>query len=206
MTLLWIIGNGGHAKVAIDTLRATGIHTLAGIVSDDSAMTPVIPNVMHTGPVSRETMQQQGIRQAFIAIGTNATRARIATELGPDVEWIPLIHPSAIVSPAAMIGSGVLLAAGSIVQTSTHIGEHAIINTAASIDHDCDIGKYTHIAPGVHIAGGVTVGEQTLVGIGSSVIPGINIGKHVTIGAGSVIIRDVPDGAKVAGNPATPIR
>ena len=37
------------------------------------------------------------------------------------------------------------------------------------------------------------------------VIPGIKIGAWAVVGAGSVVIRDVPDGAKVAGNPARPI-
>src|SRR5690606_31617014 len=165
---------------------------VAGVISDDPDAPPVDPGLMHIGPVSPEVLRRHGVDRAIIAIGANTARARIAEELDGKVEWVNAVHPSAIVSPSATIGAGVLLAAGSIVQPSVTVEDHAIINTGAVVDHDAVIGACTHIAPGARLAGHVTVGEGTLVGIGSSVIPGITIGAHATIGAGSVVIRDVP--------------
>jgi acetyltransferase EpsM len=38
-------------------------------------------------------------------------------------------------------------------------------------------------------------------GIETCIIQGIEIEKLETIGAGTVILKDIPDGAKVVGNP-----
>jgi len=202
---VWVIGNGGHAKVVIDALRLQRSCQVAGIISDDPAAPPVEPGLLHIGPVSPDVLRRHGVDRAIIAIGANSVRARIAAELDDAVEWVSAIHPSAIVSPTATIGTGILLAAGSIVQPSVAVGDHAIINTGASVDHDSVIGACAHIAPGAHLAGNVMVGEGTLVGVGASVIPGITIGTNAIIGAGSVVIRDIPDNARVVGNPARPI-
>lgn len=65
---------------------------------------------------------------------------------------------------------------------------------------------YVHISPNAALAGNVEVGEGTHIGIGTAIIQGIKIGKWCTIGAGAVIIKDVPDGAKVVGNPGKIIK
>ncbi len=106
---------------------------------------------------------------------------------------------------AASVGEGTVVMAGSVIQARAVIGRHVIINTAATLDHDVVVGDYAHIAPGCHLCGNVTVGEGALLGVGTVVIPGIKIGAWAVVGAGSVVIRDVPDGAKVAGNPARAI-
>jgi acetyltransferase-like isoleucine patch superfamily enzyme len=46
------------------------------------------------------------------------------------------------------------------------------------------------------------VGECTLIGAGSVIAPQVTIGKECMIGAGAVVVHDVPDYAKVIGNPA----
>jgi len=50
------------------------------------------------------------------------------------------------------------------------------------------------------------VGDGTWIGAGATVIQCVKIGKNCMIGAGSVVIHDVPDGARVAGNPAKDIQ
>ncbi len=143
----------------------------------------------------------------IVAIGDNALRKQEA-EWAESRAWKfgTLVDPSARVGTYFFgIGQGSVIMAGVIVQTNSCIGRHAIINTAATIDHDCIIGDYAHIAPGCHLCGNVTVGEGALLGVGTVVIPGIKIGAWAVVGAGSVVIRDVPDGAKVAGNPARAI-
>jgi sugar O-acyltransferase (sialic acid O-acetyltransferase NeuD family) len=202
MIPLWIFGNGGHAKVAIDVLKAGKHFALAGIISDDPTAEPVEPGVPHIGPLSIATIRQHNVHRAFIAIGSNSTRARISGLLDDSVAWISLVHPTATVAPTAILDKGVLLSAGCIVQPFVSVGAHAIINTGATVDHDSTVGTCAHIAPGVHLAGNVQVGEGAFLGVGAVVIPGIAIGRDAIVGAGSVVIHDVPNGDRVAGNPA----
>lgn len=48
----------------------------------------------------------------------------------------------------------------------------------------------------------VTIGSNVWIGGGAIILPGLRIGDDAVIGAGSVVTRDVPAGARVAGNPA----
>lgn len=205
MNPVWVIGNGGHAKVVIDAIACQGLYQIAGVLSDSPDEPAVLAEVSHHGPVTRDLVQRLGVRQAVIAVGDNLVRARIANMLDGCVRFVPVIHPSATVASAASIGAGAVISAGSVVQAGAVIDDHAIINTAATVDHDCYIGEFAHIAPGCHLAGNVSIGRGTLMGIGSVAIPGVVIGPDAIVGAGSVVIRDVDPADRVAGVPARPL-
>lgn len=206
MTLVWVIGNGGHAKVVVDAIVSEGQYEIKGILSDAPEEVPIAPNVPHEGPITKDIIGRLGIRHAVIAIGSNLVRARIADVLYELVDFVPVIHPSATVASTASIGRGAVVCAGSVVQPSVTLGAHCIVNTGATVDHDCRIAPFVHIAPGVHLAGDVSVGQGTLLGIGAVVIPGVTIGEDAVVGAGSVVIRDVDPGSRVAGVPAQLLR
>jgi acetyltransferase EpsM len=143
----------------------------------------------------------------ILGVGCNQTRLRIARDCLDRSRSLPVIqHAHSWVSPSAICGAGTVIMANATVQTLCRIGIACIINTGASVDHDCILGDGVHIAPGVHLAGHVTVGSGTHIGIGASVIGGISIGNGCLIAAGAVVIRDVPDGQRVAGIPARPMK
>jgi acetyltransferase-like isoleucine patch superfamily enzyme len=48
----------------------------------------------------------------------------------------------------------------------------------------------------------VSIADDVWIGIGAIILKGVAIGKGVRIGAGAVVTRDVPEGARVFGNPA----
>lgn len=48
----------------------------------------------------------------------------------------------------------------------------------------------------------VQIDDDVWIGIGAIILKGVHIGSGAKIAAGSVVTRDVPAGAKVAGNPA----
>lgn len=52
----------------------------------------------------------------------------------------------------------------------------------------------------------IRVGPGAFVGARSFVLPGVELGAACVVGAGAVVTRDVPPGARVAGNPARVIR
>ena len=55
---------------------------------------------------------------------------------------------------------------------------------------------------GVETALPVTIEDRVWIGGGAILLPGVTIGREAVVGAGSVVTRDVPAGARVAGNPA----
>ena len=48
----------------------------------------------------------------------------------------------------------------------------------------------------------VEIADDVWIGIGAIILKGVKVGKDARIGAGAVVTRDVPDGARVFGNPA----
>jgi sugar O-acyltransferase (sialic acid O-acetyltransferase NeuD family) len=193
-----VLGAGGHAKVVVAALEASG-ETIGGLFDDDATLWG---RAVLGWPVSgsRSLASERGLRRAILAIGANEARRRVADSL--DHDWVAVVHPRAWVHGTVRLGSGAAIMAGAIVQPASTIGRHAIVNTGASVDHDCRVGDFAHIAPGARLAGGVVVGEGALVGIGSSVIEGIEIGAGAIVGAGAAVIAPVPAGARVAGVPA----
>lgn len=190
-----IFGGGGHAKVVRSILSACGKQVNG--VFDDNWQTVKLPDTEIARGYDPMFMPGEGL---IIAIGNNADRRRVAERT---VHAFGIaIHPTAIVDHSVRIGEGVVIIHNAVVQAECCIGDHVIINTAATIDHECMLENFTHIGPGATLCGGVRVGECALVGAGSVVLPGVRIGRECVIGAGSVVISDVPDYAKVAGNPA----
>lgn len=76
------------------------------------------------------------------------------------------------------------------------IGPNVQIYTAA---HALDADKRIQ---GVETALPVTIEDRVWIGGGAILLPGVTIGREAVVGAGSVVTRDVPAGARVAGNPA----
>lgn len=196
-----VFGAGGHARVAIDVLRADGWTIVACVApggGDDVAGVPVVDD-----SAVASLREERSVRFAHVAIGDNGVRQRIAdAAVEQGFELATAISTRAYVADDVTVGSGSLVVHGAVVNVGTMLGRGSIVNTAASVDHDGVIGDFVHIAPGTHLAGNVHVGDRSFIGIGSSVIPGIEIGRDVTIGAGSVVIRPVADDDRAWGNPA----
>ncbi len=117
-----------------------------------------------------------------------------------------VIHPTARVSPLATIGTNVLIMAGAVITANAVIGDHVCVLPNTVVHHDVAIGAWSLIGSNVTIAGGASLGENCYVGSGSSIMNGLSVGEGALVGLGSNVIRDVPAGARVAGNPARRMR
>lgn len=186
---MYLYGASGHAKVILDILKASSI-PIEGIFDDNRDITNILGI-----PVSIP-MKIKG--PLIISIGNNAIRKKIAKNL--TVKFGCGLHPSALISDHARIGSGTVVMHGAIIQSCVQIGQHCIINTGASVDHECKIADYVHISPHATLCGNVEVGEGTWIGAGAIIIPGVKIGKWSIIGAGTVVSKNIPDYVLAAGN------
>jgi UDP-perosamine 4-acetyltransferase len=201
-----VIGAGGHAKVLIELLREAGF-TPVGLIDKAPSHAALFGVPVLGGDDILPALRAEGIAQACVALGANALRQRIGQSLAAlGFQLPPAIHPSAYVSPSALVAPGVVVMARAVVNTDTRLAACAIVNSGAVVEHDNDIGEAAHIAPGCALAGNVTVGALALVGVGSAVRPGIAIGARAIVGAGAAVVRDVPEGAVVGGVPAQIIR
>jgi sugar O-acyltransferase (sialic acid O-acetyltransferase NeuD family) len=195
-----IVGAGGHAKVVMDALIASG--TARDTIS------------VRDGDPAREGTEVAGFRIAcpelpdgtrealHIAIGSNAARAMLH-ERAAQSAFVTVVHPSASVADSAMLGAGSFVGAGAVIGPEAVIGKSVIVNHGAVIDHDCAVGDFSHVAPNATLGGGVTVGARVLIGSGAVLLPGVSVGDGATVGAGAVVLGDIGEGETWAGNPAT---
>ncbi len=203
MTRVLVIGAGGHARPVIEALVAGG-HGIAGL-RDDAPGGPVLGHP-RLGPVGLlESLAREGIAAA-VAIGDNATRARIGARLASlGIPMPAVIHPAALISPSASIGPGAQLMARAVIGPEAAIGALALVNTGAIVEHECRLGEAAHLGPGAVLCGGVTVGARALVAAGAVVRPGLAIGEDAVVAPGAAVAAGVPPGGRWGGVPAHPL-
>ena len=201
-----IIGAGGHAKVVLDLLLASGC-TVVGMLDVDPQSLgrqilghPVLAeDITLAAHLPGTVLLANGVG----GIGHTEQRRRVFERMVTQGYVFPaLIHPTAIIARDVMVEDSAQVMAGAVIQTGAHIGHNSIVNTRAIIDHDCQIGGNCHIAPGATLSGSVRLGDGAHVGTGACVIQGIHIGAHACVGAGAVVIRDVASHSVVTGVPA----
>lgn len=199
-----IFGAGGHAKVVIDAIEIAGLDEIRFLVDANPAR--VGTRLKHYQVRSEQeglSAGASGSLRAFVAIGNNEARKRIAQmakQFGFGLATV--VHPASVRASDAILGEGSLVMPGSVINACAVIGSNAIINTGAIVEHDCRVGDFTHIAPRATLCGGVDIGDDTLIGAGAIILPGIKVGVGAVVGAGAIVLSDVPDGATVKGIPA----
>jgi len=205
---LLIVGAGGHAKVVVDAARASGKYEILGILDQDSTRWgEAILAVPILGDERLLLDRRLSSAAVVIAIGDNATRARVAERLAAmGVTFATVVHPSSSLGEDVALGHGTVVLAGVVVNSGSVVGRHVILNTSSSVDHDCRIGDFVHVSPGVRLAGGVHVGAHAHLGIGACAVPNVSIGAGSIVGAGAAVIADVADAAVVVGVPARPLK
>jgi acetyltransferase EpsM len=103
------------------------------------------------------------------------------------------IHPTALISPSAQIGEGVVISHNASVGPKVKIGHFNMLNSRCTIGHDSILGDYNFISPQVAISGNTKIGDENLLGTNSCTIPGITIGNNNKIAAGMVVFKPVGD-------------
>lgn len=186
-----IIGVGGHAKVVLDIIKNMNEYTVDGFL-DDHCTDCEFCGYRVIGRI--EDLDHD--IDYIIGIGDVYTRQTIVTKY-PNINFITVIHPTAIVSDTAIIDNGVVICAGAIIQTYAHIKPHCLINTNCNIDHESCIGEFTNISPSVTICGRVNIGSLCMIGANSTIIQNVKIGDCCVIGAGTIIVRNVPSSTRM---------
>lgn len=207
-----IVGGGGHARVVIDTLRASGDASPYAVLDRNAQLwgkdVDGVP-VLGGDDLLRELLGR-GVTRFAIGVGgvgDNGPRRRLFDlALAQGFRPVTAKHPTAVCSPAAEVGDGSLLAPLAIVNAGATVGRNVIVNSGAIVEHDCLVGDHVHLATGATLAATVRVGTGAHVGAGATVRQGLTIGEGAIVGAGAVVVADVAPGVIVVGVPARELR
>lgn len=201
-----IIGAGGFGREVEEIIQAINrvkhVFNLLGFVDDN------VESVEAVGSSSPIISKVSNISQFenvkfVIALGDPIARQNIANkvlDLGFSLQTI--IHPSAVISPSAQIGSGVIVCPFAFIGTNSRVGNNVVFNVYSSLGHDSVVEEHCVLSPYAALTGNVHVGNSTFVGTGTLFSPGINIGEKSKISIGTVVTKDVEPGSLVMGNPS----
>ena len=161
MKSLLILGAGSHGQVVKEIAIACGYEAEAIAFLDDKATSAV-------GKINEAPYLAPNYDGVIIAIGNNALRRVITEKLErfEGINIITLIHPTAYVSPTAVIGKGTVVEPKAVINTNSKIGEGCIISVGAIVDHDSSIGYFSHINAGAICMAGSKIPALTKVNAG----------------------------------------
>lgn len=148
-----------------------------------------------------------GYKEEFefiVGIGNCKVRKEIMNKF--DVDYVNIIHPSAVISDAVRFGKGSLVMAGAVINNDVIIGDGVMVTTCSSVDHNCTVGDYVLIGVGAHLCGTVYVDECTWIGAGATVNNNTSICADCMIGSGAVIVKDIIVSGTYVGIPAKRIK
>jgi sugar O-acyltransferase (sialic acid O-acetyltransferase NeuD family) len=203
-TRLFIYGASGHGKVVAEIALALG-HSVSGFIDDAPSMTG--EHVLEL-PVCGGFEWLAGSAQyskviVGLGIGDNCQRYRVAQACRRlDIPLVTLVHPSALISPSAVIGNGTVVMPMAVVNAEVKIGAGVILNTGVIVEHDCNVGDFAHLSSNSTMGGAASLGTMSWLGMSAAIIHLVNVGAGSIVGAGGIVIHDLPDNVVAVGVPA----
>jgi sugar O-acyltransferase (sialic acid O-acetyltransferase NeuD family) len=132
--------------------------------------------------------------QFLIAIGSVRLRRKVAAELlSLDVKPFRYVHSSVLVADDATIGSGCIVAPGTIVNAGAVIGDFCAINVYCSIAHGATIGSCSVLSPYCIVNGDASIGEGCFLGTRSTIYPRVHIGSDCIVDTHAYVKKSIGD-------------
>lgn len=201
-----ILGTGAQAKYAIDTLSLIGEHRIEGLIEvqqRDEEKTSVLGKPVIGGLEILDGYSPDDV-SLVVALSSNRLKEEISQSfIKKSFSFLNCIHPAAVISPSATLGTGLIINAGAIIQPLARIGNFVMLHAGVVVEHDNIVDDYVNLAPGVKLAGWVKVRRGATIYTGAAVIPCMEIGEYSIVGAGSVVINNINANEVVCGVPAS---
>jgi UDP-3-O-[3-hydroxymyristoyl] glucosamine N-acyltransferase len=89
---------------------------------------------------------------------------------------------------------------------ATRVDAGTKIDNLVQVGHNCHIGKHNLLVSQVGIAGSCSTGDFVVMAGQVGIADHIHIGTGAVIGAKAGVTKDIPDGQRTLGAPATPER
>lgn len=189
-----IIGTGGHSSSIIDLIESTQKFKILGFICNKKKIGSYYLNYKVLGKDSHLIKIKKTI---FIALGFSSYKnlsyyKKKYLKIKSMGFTIPrVISPFSYVSKNSVIGEGVNIFHGVIINNNCKVGEGVTINSKALIEHDCFIDDFCHVSTGCIINGGVHIDKKTFIGSGTIIRENVKIHKKKFIKISSLIIKNM---------------
>jgi tetrahydrodipicolinate N-succinyltransferase len=141
---LLILGAGQYGLVARDIALATGLFSSVDFL-DDSKDCAI-------GTLDRFSLYAKDY-VAVVAMGNAELRLEWLDKLkSTSFPIASLIHPTAIISPGAKLGEGVIVEPLCVVHNESSLGRGVILSAGSIVDHNSTIGDGAHVGCGAVVS------------------------------------------------------
>jgi len=161
--MLYILGNGGHAKV----LESICFGHRIGAEGEFSI---------------------KDLDRLIIGVGDLKTRVILSNKYRSN-QFHNVIQSNQNNIKFLANAQGLQILHGAIIQAGAVLEDHVLVNTGAQIDHDCHIHSHCIISPGAILCGGVTLGFGCQIGAGAIILEGVTLDAETKIPAGSLVVK-----------------
>lgn len=156
-----VIGAGGHGRSVAEAILLLGRDAFVGFVDDGADANTKVWTYPILGRTDSLSVVRPYADAVVVAIGHNAVREKLhAWVRDAGFELLCVIHPTAFVSPTAILGVGCAVMAGAVVGTEAQLGEGVIVNCGATVDHHCRVEAFGHLGVNACMAGGSVLGHH----------------------------------------------
>ena len=205
MKKILIVGAGGFGRELLQWIKDLNAEKptweIGGFLDDNlQALDGVEIDYPVVGTIS--DWQPKDDEVFALAMGKPQLKRMVVEKLkSRGAHFAAVIHPTALVSPFAHYGEGLVMFPYSKLSCNSTVGDFVSILTTP-IGHDNEIGDYTMISGGCNIVRNVKIGKDVFVAAGVCIAQDVVVKDGAYIGLGSVVLKDVKAGTKVFGNPA----
>ncbi|WP_083383977.1 acetyltransferase [Cupriavidus sp. USMAHM13] len=179
-----IAGAGGFGLELYDYLQQEalqGAPSVVGFIDDTpGGKVPDGIDLPHLGGIG-EFRAQPGLC-VIVAIGSVKGRRAVFEKLAANNVPTPAYaHRTAIVSPAAKIGLGVVICPYTIVNRNASMADGSVANVHCSIGHGASVGEFSVLSPYVALNGDAGIGAGCFLGTRATIYPRIHIGNECIV-------------------------
>ncbi|GAA3753429.1 LbetaH domain-containing protein [Salinactinospora qingdaonensis] len=105
-----------------------------------------------------------------------------------------IVHPSAMVEPAALQGAGIIIGPRNYVGVNVTLGSHTVVNYHCTIGHHSRLGANNFLAPNFNCGNSITVGDDNFFGLSCTIAPEVVIGDDCRFQAGISLFDNADSG------------
>ncbi|WP_369995359.1 acetyltransferase [Winogradskyella sp.] len=211
MKNILIYGASGHAKMIVDIILKNNTYNFIGFVDSYKPIGEDVYGYKVLGNLELlpSLINKFDIQGIVIGIGSNTTRLRAyknIIDIAPDLEFVPIVHPTAVLANGVIIPEGTVIMPGAIVNADARVGRFCLLNTKSSLGHDSTMSDFSSLASGATIGGNVEIGFCSAICLSASVAQNTTIGNYTTIGACSLVLKPIGDHKLAFGVPINTIK
>ena len=173
-----LLGAGGHARTLVEGLNITGYIDPFKSKWLDKVRFPEDYDLSHDTVVI-----------GFVGMNCEALYRRyqkMAEYIVSGINVATVIHPTAVVSPSAVLQTGVQVLPRAVINSGAFVKSGVVVNSGAIIEHDAVIMEGCHIAPGAIVLGGAFVDRYCFIGANATVVQGRSMPERTFVKAGTV--------------------